>query len=348
LKPNTADDVFDLLDTYLTSAALGAAMELGLFWLLAERPMDGASVAEVLDVPTNRCQFWLQLLSSVGLLDQAPQGYAPSSAARAAILDTYSQETWSFVAQEARMRYPIALDLARHIRAHGSVWAELGLAPHDWYTQIAESPKRARAFTRALYEIHVPYADQLADALDMSGVERVMDLGGGSGVVPLALLGRHPNLEAVVVDIPNVCAAGREIAAETVGDSVLSERITYHEADFLEDELPSGFDMVLLCDAGPHSEGLFRKIHAVLNPDGRLVIVDHFVSAPEIAPPSCLFWAFQGSLENPSLAYTTTSEIEARLTRANYQVLSESTLPPKGVLRWSSDWVVIEAKKASQ
>ena len=103
--------------------------------------------------------------------------------------------------------------------------------------------------------------------------------------------------------------------------------------------------MVLECDAGPHSEALFRKIRSALNPGGRLVIVDHFVSAEGMVPPSCLYWAFQGSLADPNSAYTTTTEIQARLAQAGFQVLSEGTLPSRGVLRWSSDWVVIEARK---
>ena len=192
-----------------------------------------------------------------------------------------------------------------------------------------------------LYEIHLPLADALARCLDLSGVERLMDLGGGSGVISLALLRRQPDLEAVVVDIPNVCAAGREIAAQ----HSMAERVTYHEADFLQDELPSGFDLVLECDVGPYSEALFRKIRATLNPGGRLVVIDHFVSDADVAPPSCLFWAFQAVLANPDFAHVTTTEIRTRLTRAGFQALSESVLPPAEVLRWSDDWVVIEARR---
>jgi len=298
-------------------------------------------VARALGIPLNRCRNWLQLLSHTGLLEQAAEGYSPSPTARTAILEAYSQGTWAFVAQEERMRYPIILDLAQHIREPGSVWAALGLTPPDYFAQIVESPERARAFTRMLYEIHLPYADELVNWLDMSGVERLMDLGGGSGVVSLALLRRYPELSAVVVDIPSVCAAGREIAME----NSMEERIRYHPSDFLQDELPSGFDMVLECDAGPHSEALFRKIWTALNPGGRLVIVDHFVPEEGMVPPSCLYWAFQGSLANPNSAYTTITEIQARLARAGFQVLSEGTLSPRGVLRWSSDWVVIEARK---
>jgi len=341
MKPGTTDDVFDLMDSYVTSAALNAAMELGLFWLLAEQPLDKEGIAHALDIPINRCQYWLQLLSSMGLIEQGSEGYAPSSTTRAAILNAYSQETWAFLAGETLDRFPAVHDLALRIRQAGSAWAVQGLTPPDYFTQLLQSPERARRFTRMLYEIHLPLAEQVAESLDMSGVDRLMDLGGGSGVVSLALLRRHHHLTAVVVDIANVCAAGCEIAAE----NSMEDRITYYEADFLHDDLPSGFGMVLECDAGPYSEALLRKIRTALNPGGCLAIVDQFAPTEGVAPSSWLHWAFQASLENPNFTLLTVTEVQSRLKQAGFQLLSERTLPHNEVLRWSSDWILIEASK---
>jgi hypothetical protein len=62
MKPETTEDVLELLDGYIVSAALGAAMELGIFWLLAEKPSPAPDVAKSLNIPLNRCYNWLQLL----------------------------------------------------------------------------------------------------------------------------------------------------------------------------------------------------------------------------------------------------------------------------------------------
>ena len=204
-------------------------MELGLFWLLEARPMDATEVAERLGIPPSRCHYWLQLLSRARLIEKGVEGYEPSSTARSAILGVYDQETWALLAQEARERLPVLSDLPLHLHEPGSVWSAHGLTPHMYVDQMGEDPDRALRFTRMLYELHQPLAKQLAASLDLSGVTRLMDLGGGSGIISLALLHRYPNLASVVVDIPNVCAAGREIA---VG-SPLEDRMTFHAADFL-------------------------------------------------------------------------------------------------------------------
>ena len=102
MKPETTEDILELLCGYIISASLGAAMELGLFWMLAEKPLTTPDVARSLNIPLNRCHHWLQILCKHGLLEESAEGYAPSAIAQKAILDALSQATWAFQAREAR------------------------------------------------------------------------------------------------------------------------------------------------------------------------------------------------------------------------------------------------------
>ncbi|MGB6640476.1 MAG: hypothetical protein WBG67_06870, partial [Thermoanaerobaculia bacterium] len=111
MKPTNPDEVLDLLYGYNTSAALGAAMELGLFWLLEERPLDLRGVASGLGIPLARCSYWLELLSEAGLIEQGPRGYEPSAIARTSILDVHDQNCWGLLAEEVRERARVLGDL---------------------------------------------------------------------------------------------------------------------------------------------------------------------------------------------------------------------------------------------
>jgi len=97
-----------------------------------------------------RCQYWLQLLHRMGLIEQVLAGYAPSSVARTAILDTYSQESWAFLAQDERERFPSVCDLALHIQEPGSIRAAQGLTTLNYVEKMANDPEKARRFTRML------------------------------------------------------------------------------------------------------------------------------------------------------------------------------------------------------
>ncbi len=343
MRPKTTEDVFELLDGYVISAALGTAMELGLLWLLADRPSPAPDVAQYLNIPLNRCQNWLQLLCKLGLLEDSAKGYVPSTAAQEMILDVYSQDTWAFLAREDRCKFPAVRDLAVNICRPISTWEVQNLTPPDYFGRILVNPSEAARFTRTLYEIHVPLAEELANLLDVRGVKKLMDLGGGSGVVSFALLRRQPDLTSVVVDVENVCLAGREIALE----NALEKRITYLATDFLHEDLPVGFDMVMFCDVGPFSEPLFRKIHDVLNSDGRLVIVGQFAPDRNVAAPSRLLWSLLGSLEHPAQTndFTTIDLVQTRLQQAGFRDFVTTSVPSKDRLRWNIDWIMLEARK---
>jgi cyclopropane fatty-acyl-phospholipid synthase-like methyltransferase len=209
-------------------------------------------------------------------------------------------------------------NLALYIREPGSVWKAQGLTePRDYVEKNRINPERAREFTRMLYELHQRLANEVAGVLDMTGVRRLMDVGGGSGVVSLALLRKYPDLTATVVDIENVCIAGREIAKE----NSLSDRITYQPVEFDDAEFPGGFDMILECDVSAHDEAFFRKLWASLNPGGRLVIVDHFSTTESLAHEADLEWSFLDSLEDPNFYHPTLAQVQARLVQAGFHLL---------------------------
>ncbi len=163
-----------------------------------------------------------------------------------------------------------------------------------------------------------------AATLDMRGARHVMDLGGGSGVVALALLRRHPELSAIVVDHPHVCAAGREIAATRPE----GERIVYQAGDFLHDELPAGCDVALLCDVGIFSETLFRKVWCALEPGGRLVIVDDLESPQRKPSVAYRRYAFYQSmtLYAPTTIRPPISRVQLLLARAGFRLSVEKSL----------------------
>ena len=325
------------------SAVLGTAMELGLFWLLADKPLSASELAQTLNTPLNRCHYWLQILCKLGLLENNGEGYTPSTIAREAILNVQSRDTWAFQAREDRDLSLYVQDLALNISKPMSAWQVWNQTPADYFQQIEKDPVYMARFTRKLYQIHRSFAQQLANLVDLPGVKRLLDLGGGSGVVSLALLRRRDELTSVVVDVESVCQVGRVIASE----NKLEKRIEYLAADFLKDDLPSGFDMVMLCDAGSFSETLFRRIHDILNRKGRLIIVDKFAPNRTSAPPSRLLAAFLTSLESPaqSIDYITAEVVQTRLQQAGFRDFSKTSVPHQDNLPWNIDWIMLEAQK---
>ncbi len=341
MKPSTTDQVLDLLDASFASAALGAALELGLFWLIDEQPLPSRAIAARLSIPPGRCRYWLQLLERAGLVEKTAGGFGPTSTARSAIIDTFERESWAHLAMETRGLNRWVRDLAVHLKKPGSARDALGLKRRDYLAEMTADPALALHFTRMLRDFHRWMAEELASMLRMDGVTRMMDLGGGSGIFSLALLRRHPQLRSVVVDVPTVCRVGREIA----GDGEETGRISWHEADFLDDPLPVSFDLVLECDVDTYGEDLFRKVRSALNPGGRLVIVDQLAPGGGEAPWTRIHWALQHSLDDPEFAFPSAELLETQLRSAGFTAITRTdlTFSSGPARRFTDGMVMIDA-----
>jgi SAM-dependent methyltransferase len=343
LRPSTTDGVLALLDASFVSAALGAAFESGLFRVLDERPMDGAELARILEIPPLRCAYWLRLLEETGLLDRDPGGYRVSDMARRTILQAFSLESWGLLAEEARGRLPGLCDLPRRLRGSRPAQPEQWSADPKMYMKMASEPETARRFTRMLFELHRPLADHLAEWLDLTGVERLMDLGGGSGVISLALARRWPSLRVVVVDMATVCEAGREIAARLFQ----GDRVHYYPADFYRDDLPAEMDMVLECDVNLYDADLLRKVWASLRPGGRFVIVDQFAPAEGVAPAGRAHWALENALADARFTFPTVQGVRHLLCTTGFRIRAEQSLKVAGTpcSRFTEEMTLMEAEK---
>lgn len=330
MKKLTSDeDVYLLLHARAASAALGAAITTGLLWMLAEQPMSGNEVVKALNIPGKRGYYWLQYLESFGVLETIPQGYSPSSIIRKTILETNSKQSWQHLVIDEQEKDACVQGLPQLIRTPGSLWGIQGLEePINYVDKMRADPERAREFTKMLFEVHQNLANQVAELLDLTGVERMMDLGGNSGVVSMALLRKYPELSSTVVDIQHVCEAGQEIADE-LG---FAGRIEYYPAEFETDEFPSGFDLVLQCDVAIYNLELIQKLFQSLKPGGRLVYVDHFSPSEYLAPPTRIEWTFLDSLSDPNYFFPTLDQVKSLLNQAGFEVSDEHHILGRGLV----------------
>lgn len=112
--------------------------------------------------------------------------------------------------------------------------------------------------------------DWLDGQLSFSG-KRVCDLGCGPGLYAKRLAERGAEVTGVDFSATAIAYAESQVSPGGSGPA-------YLVADYLEDDLPAGFDVVTLiyydyCALSPASRrALLRRIHAMLNPGGSLVL----------------------------------------------------------------------------
>ncbi|MDR0280877.1 MAG: methyltransferase domain-containing protein [Paucimonas sp.] len=101
-------------------------------------------------------------------------------------------------------------------------------------------------------------------------LERILDLGGGPGLVAVALARRLPALRGVVFEYPE-CAA---VAADNIAAAALDTRLQAVGGDLDQDDFGEGYDLIW-CSSVLHFvkdlPAVLDRLHAALKPGGVLV-----------------------------------------------------------------------------
>ncbi len=111
-------------------------------------------------------------------------------------------------------------------------------------------------------------------ACDFSGVETLIDVGGGRGELLLAILEQSPWLRGTVFDLPELASA----ATTLLGASPLGERATFVGGDFFT-EVPVGADVYLLANivrdwGDADAVRILRTCLGAMRPESRLLVVE--------------------------------------------------------------------------
>jgi predicted O-methyltransferase YrrM len=158
----------------------------------------------------------------------------------------------------------------------------------DWWSYLAAVPEHAALFNDAMGDLSRQVHAAAVEACDLSGVRRLVDIGGGHGHLVATILGRYPEMSAVVFDRPEVVAGAANVLAEAeVGD-----RATVVGGNFFA-AVPAGADaylmsMILHDWDDQDAVRILRNVRTAMPPDGRVIVVDAVLPESGAAHPGRL------------------------------------------------------------
>ncbi|MEJ2862043.1 methyltransferase [Actinomycetospora flava] len=139
----------------------------------------------------------------------------------------------------------------------------------DWWSYLGSHPRRAQVFDRAMGNRARQIGAAAVAAYDLSGVRRLVDVGGGQGHLVAAVTDRYPGVHAVVFDRPEVVAGAPE---------VVGERAEAVGGDFFT-AVPAGADCYVLSSVihdwnDEDAVTILRRIREAMDPAGRLLVLE--------------------------------------------------------------------------
>jgi predicted O-methyltransferase YrrM len=315
---------------YAADLITAALVELDLFTWLDRRSATSDEVCAHFDLHARPADVLLTLLVARGYLGRGGDTYHVTAVGREHLT---AGSPWYLAPYYAALRErPIVQDFVRVLRTgRPANWGGTRDG-HDWHVAM-EDEAFARRFTAAMDCRGLYLGQALAQALDLRGHRRVLDIGGGSGIYACALVAAHSNLTALVLDQAPV----DRIATTLVHERGFADRVGVMASDFLSDALPDGCDVHLFSNVlhdwdVPEVRRLLASSYASLVPGGLLVIHDAFINADKTGPipvaeySALLMHASQGK------CYAT-SEYGYMLEEAGFETLVfEETVGDRGVM----------------
>jgi acetylserotonin N-methyltransferase len=154
----------------------------------------------------------------------------------------------------------------------------------DWHRAMEEDAF-ARQFTAAMDCRGHYLAHAMADALGLEGGERILDIGGGSGIYSCVQAARFPGIHATVFDQRPV----DRIAATLIAERGCERQVSVVAGSFFGDSWPAGHDTHLFSNVlhdwdEREARALIAKSFEALPAGGLLIIHDAFINADKTGP----------------------------------------------------------------
>jgi hypothetical protein len=318
------------------SQALAVAVELGIADLLKDGTKTAAEIARSAKASEDGVYRLLRALASVGL-------FAETRNRRFRLTP---------LGKLLRADSPQALGAYARFIGHESTWRPWGELRHSVRTgepafdqvfgmpifeYFGKIPEPAAVFDAAMTSISTLESSAVVAAYDFRGIDMLVDVAGGHGLMIMTILKANKKLRGVLFDLPNVTAG----AATLLRSGGVADRCQIVSGDFFR-SVPEGGDAYIMKHVvhdwdDERATQILRNCHNVMRPDGRVLIVD-----PVIPPGNAAH--FGKLLDLEMLALTPHGR---ERTRAEFQdLLQRSGFRLKRIIATETHLSVVEGVKA--
>lgn len=147
----------------------------------------------------------------------------------------------------------------------------LGMRLFDY---LSEDREAGHVFDEAMTGLCQQVAQAVVSAYDFSGIEQLVDVGGGQGILVASIASRYPGARGVLFDRPSVV----EEATRVFRDMNVSDRCRVVVGDFFE-SVHGGADAYLLSSVihdwdDEHALKILRNCRRAMNGRGKLLLVE--------------------------------------------------------------------------
>ena len=325
-KPiESAEDLSAIAFSFMASKALFAGLHVDLFSELAEGPKSAEELARAVDVPLNRIVMLTTALASIGILTRVDDGKIHNSPAAQNFLSKQSKYDFGDYLryQIDQQMYPFLLQLNAVMK--GNLSDEAIASYKHWMAD----EEQASVYSESQHAGSLGPGRTLARKVDLSAARSLLDVGGGTGAMTISLCKAYEQLQATIIDFPNVA----EIGWRFISDAGLVDRVRYIPGNAVAVQWPGNQDAILMSYLmsgvpGESVDSLLRNAFASLAPGGKLIVHDFMVEEDRRGPALAALWQLQHMAFTPDAQSLSVGWLTKAGTGIGFEVESVDELIP--------------------
>jgi len=294
---------------YWESAALMSAVDLGVFTALSKGAGTVETLAESIGITVTNTDRLLAVLRAMDLIHEVDGKLVNAADTQRFLVEGDRDYAGPWI-QFTRPSWDKWGNLTEHLRSE----TESVLGMYDGLTVDG-----ARIYHQATYSIGVGAGRRFVRHVDLSKKRKMLDLGGGSGAYSIVATQSHPDLEAIVFDLPPVAVVAREFI-ERAG---VSGQVQAVGGDFTCDAFPTGVDVAVMASNLPqYSRELIGQVvqrtFDVLIPGGQMHLIGETLNDDRNGPVGPALWALNEALAGSTGVAHTDAECVSYFTDAGF------------------------------
>ena len=233
------DRILDIGCGYRASKVLLSAIELDVFTILSERPLDAAALAQRTGLNARGAGDFFDALVALGMLTCGEDGRYANVPASGFYLDR-------------RKPTYIGAMFEQYNAAEYGLWGSLtqalqtglpqtGIAAEQHFASLYADPERFRRFVKSMTAGSLLAAKAIAAQFPWQHYRTVVDVGTAEGCLPVEVARTHPHMRGQGFDLPEL----RAMFEAYVREHGVADRIEFCPGNFFTLPLPAA-DVVVL------------------------------------------------------------------------------------------------------
>lgn len=260
--------------SWMTQVAYVAA-ELRIPDLLAAGPLKVEELANATECHAPSLQRLMRAMVTLELCEEQEDGTfvlsPPGALLRADGVD--SVHAWTIF--WGKYHWPVWGNLLYSVKTGES--ARKLLTGTEGFEHLERDLERAVVFNRAMTELTRLVAREVARAYDFSGMQRIVDVGGGYGELLATILAAYPRMHGVLFDMPHAI----EKAPPHLENAGVRDRCQLVTGSFFE-AVPGGGDAYLLKSVihdwdDERSVAILRTCRQAMTAEAKLLLVERIM-----------------------------------------------------------------------